>query len=69
MLKVELYLPILFGLSFGISWTPCVGTILVSILILASSQNSIFLGGLLLFIYGVGFKYSSNFSFILFKKK
>ena len=53
-IKSKIISSFLFGLSFGISWTPCVGPILVSILILASSQNSIFLGGFLLFIYGVG---------------
>ncbi|GEM_PF-230063 len=43
-----------FGSAFGISWTPCVGPILVSILVLAATSASIFAGGLLLFLYTVG---------------
>jgi len=45
---------LLFGAALGISWTPCVGPILVAILLLASTTSSIFTGGLLLFIYAVG---------------
>jgi cytochrome c-type biogenesis protein len=44
----------LFGSAFGVSWTPCVGPILVAILLMASTTNSIITGGLLLFIYGIG---------------
>ncbi|MBN4049257.1 DUF255 domain-containing protein [archaeon AH-315-M20] len=43
-----------FGTAFGISWAPCVGPILVAILLLASTTSSIFTGGLLLFVYAVG---------------
>ena len=44
----------LFGSAMGISWTPCVGPILVAILLLASTTSSAISGGLLLFSYGVG---------------
>lgn len=43
-----------FGAAIGVSWTPCVGPILVAILLLASLSSSAFLGGLLLFSYGIG---------------
>ncbi|MDP7080095.1 MAG: cytochrome c biogenesis protein CcdA [Candidatus Undinarchaeales archaeon] len=44
----------LFGAAMGISWTPCVGPVLVSILILASTTASMGSGGMLLFAYGCG---------------
>lgn len=43
-----------FGASMGVSWTPCVGPILVSILLLASTTDSALTGGSLLFFYAVG---------------
>jgi len=45
---------LLFGIVMGISWTPCVGPILVSILLLASTSSSVLTGGILLFFYSVG---------------
>ncbi len=42
------------GMIFGIGWTPCVGAILGSVLIYAGSSDSIFEGGLLLFVYSLG---------------
>jgi len=44
----------LFGGALGISWTPCVGPILVALLLLASTTSSFLTGGLLLFVYGIG---------------
>jgi uncharacterized protein len=44
----------LFGSALGISWTPCVGPILVALLLLASTTSSVATGGLLLFFYSVG---------------
>jgi cytochrome c-type biogenesis protein len=43
-----------FGAGFGVAWTPCIGPILVAILLVASTVDSMFKGGLLLFIYGFG---------------
>ena len=43
-----------FGVILGISWTPCVGPILVAILLLASTTSSVLIGGILLFTYAVG---------------
>jgi len=44
----------LFGAVLGISWTPCVGPILVALLLLASTTGSTLTGGILLFVYGLG---------------
>ena len=44
----------LFGIILGLSWTPCVGPILLAILLLASTTSSFLTGGFLLFSYGVG---------------
>jgi len=43
-----------FGSVFGMAWTPCIGPILVAILLLASTIGSFLTGGLLLFMYAVG---------------
>ncbi len=44
----------LFGATFALGWTPCVGPILSGILILAASDKTIFQGMSLLFFYAVG---------------
>jgi len=44
----------LFGASLGISWTPCIGPILIGILLLASTAGSSVFGGMLLFFYSIG---------------
>lgn len=44
----------LFGGSFGLAWTPCVGPILASILLLAATVGSALNGGLLLLTYALG---------------
>ena len=45
---------ILVGMAFGFGWTPCIGPILGSILALASTEESINRGILLLFLYSLG---------------
>jgi len=42
------------GAAFATGWTPCVGPILASILILAGSSGSILTGGVLLTFYAAG---------------
>lgn len=42
------------GLVFAAGWTPCVGPVWASILIMASQKHSVGLGGLLLFDYAMG---------------
>lgn len=44
----------LMGLAFGFGWTPCVGPALAAILMIAGGMGSIWQGGLLLSIYGLG---------------
>ena len=44
----------LFGGTFALGWTPCVGPILSGILILAASDKTIIQGMALLFFYAVG---------------
>jgi cytochrome c-type biogenesis protein len=41
-------------MAFGFGWTPCIGPILGSILVLASTEESINKGVLLLFFYSLG---------------
>jgi len=44
----------LFGATFAMGWTPCVGPVLSGILILAASERTIVQGMLLLFFFAVG---------------
>lgn len=44
----------LFGATFAMGWTPCVGPILSGILILAASEKTILQGMTLLFFFAVG---------------
>ena len=48
------YSPILIGMAFAFGWTPCIGPILGSILVLASTEESINKGILLLTLYSLG---------------
>lgn len=45
---------IIFGASLGIAWTPCVGPILGAILTMASVQETVFKGVLMLLFYSIG---------------
>lgn len=44
----------LVGMAFSAGWTACIGPILASILLLASQEHSVVLGGLLLATYSLG---------------
>jgi cytochrome c-type biogenesis protein len=46
--------PFFVGVAFAVGWTPCVGPILSSILILASTQDTVRQGVLLLLVYSLG---------------
>lgn len=46
--------PILIGMAFAFGWTPCIGPILGSILVLASTEESLGKGILLLSSYSIG---------------
>jgi cytochrome c-type biogenesis protein len=50
----NLYSPILIGMAFAFGWTPCIGPILGSILVLASTEESINQGIFLLISYSLG---------------
>ncbi len=45
---------LLFGMIFSIGWTPCVGAILGSVLMMASQEGKIIEGMILLLIYSIG---------------
>jgi len=46
--------PLLLGMAFGLGWTPCIGPVLAGILVLASQQDNIIQGTILLGIYTLG---------------
>ena len=50
----NLFSPILIGMAFAFGWTPCIGPILGSILALASTEESINRGIILLSFYSLG---------------
>lgn len=52
--KGGLLSPYLLGFAFGFGWTPCVGPILASILLYASTAEGSFAGPFLLLIYSLG---------------
>ena len=52
--NIGFFSPVLVGLAFGFGWTPCIGPILGSILALASTEESINRGIMLLFFYSLG---------------
>ena len=52
--NTNFYSPILIGMAFAFGWTPCIGPILGSILVLASTEDSINKGILLLTSYSLG---------------
>ena len=45
----------LFGFTFSFGWTPCIGPMLSSILIMASTSESVILGNILILVYTIGF--------------
>ena len=50
----NLFFPFVVGVGFGFGWTPCIGPILGSILAIASLEDSIAKGILLLTFYSLG---------------
>ena len=55
-------------MAFGFGWTPCIGPILGSILLLASTEESVNRGILLLLFYSLGLAIPFIFSGYLFQK-
>ena len=50
----NLFSPVLIGMAFAFGWTPCIGPILGSILVLASTEENLSKGILLLLFYSIG---------------
>ncbi|HUQ62441.1 MAG TPA: cytochrome c biogenesis protein CcdA [Acidimicrobiales bacterium] len=42
------------GIAFGFGWTPCIGPILSSVLVVAANEDQVFRGALLLLAYSAG---------------
>jgi cytochrome c-type biogenesis protein len=55
----------LIGATFALGWTPCVGPLLASILLLSSTEKDIARGAMLLFSYSLGLALPFFFSSIL----
>jgi len=53
-IKSNLFSPILIGMAFAFGWTPCIGPILGSILVLAATEESLSKGVMLLSFYSIG---------------
>ena len=53
-IKRNFFSPALIGMAFAFGWTPCIGPILGSILVLASTEESLQQGILLLTFYSIG---------------
>jgi cytochrome c-type biogenesis protein len=52
--KKNFYSPILIVMAFAFGWTPCIGPILGSILVLAATEESVNKGIFLLILYSLG---------------
>ena len=52
--NTNIYSPILIGMAFAFGWTPCIGPILGSILVLAATEENINKGIFLLISYSLG---------------
>jgi len=53
-ININFYSPLLIGMAFAFGWTPCIGPILGSILVLAATEESINKGIILLSFYSLG---------------
>ncbi len=53
--KISPFIAFITGFTFSFAWTPCVGPILSSVLILVASLDNSSVGNLLIFIYSLGF--------------
>ena len=50
----NIFSPLILGMAFAFGWTPCIGPILGSILVLASTTENMYRGILLLSFYSLG---------------
>ena len=58
----------LIGAIFATGWTPCIGPILASILLLASATHSYFAGGFMLLIFSLGLAIPFVLTAVFYKK-
>ncbi len=56
------------GIAFSVGWTPCIGPALSSILIIASTEQSVWKGAFLLSMYSLGFAIPFLLSALLFQQ-
>ena len=66
--NTNFYSPIIIGMAFAFGWTPCIGPILGSILVLAATEENINKGILLLVSYSLGLALPFIFSGYLIQK-
>ncbi|WP_297135240.1 cytochrome c biogenesis protein/redoxin [Terrisporobacter sp.] len=53
--NVNIFTAYLLGFTFSFGWTPCIGPVLASVLLMVSSSNSIMSGNILIGVYTLGF--------------
>lgn len=53
--EINIVTAFLLGFTFSFGWTPCIGPILASVLIISSSSNSFLVSNLLVLVYTIGF--------------
>tara|TARA_Y100001970_G_scaffold289110_1_gene418442 strand:+ start:117 stop:821 length:705 start_codon:yes stop_codon:yes gene_type:complete len=66
--KKGIFAPLLLGMAFGFGWTPCIGPILGSILVLATTEESLLKGIILLSSYSLGLAIPFIISGLLIQK-
>lgn len=66
--EFNFFTSIIFGMIFSIGWTPCVGAFLGSALMMASTQEHILKGAILLICYSIGLGIPFILSSILIEK-
>lgn len=53
--KINPLIAFIIGFTFSFAWTPCIGPVLSTVLIMASGAKTSFLGNMLIFVYSLGF--------------
>ena len=53
--EMKAWVAYLLGLTFSFGWTPCIGPMLASVLVVASTSESAVVGNLLIGLYTIGF--------------